>query len=771
MTDQYGKRASAKAERTTIPAAIATLPTWLPYILFVVAAIVFFHSQIFGDTFFWEDFVEYVYPTQTFAANHLSRGVLPFWNPYTFNGMPFLADAQVGFFYPGNMLLALFTHDNHLPVLALECMIILHFVIGQAGMYKLARYWGISTTGGLIAGIAYGFSSMFVCHAFHPMMLYHLAWLPFILLHFDKGLTKASLKNALISGLIFGLVMLAGHPQSTLYIAFLLLLHAIWHVVYKLISRTANARDIFSAVLPAALPIAIAAGLFMVQYLPSRELAALSERSEFTYERATEGSLQMQQLMTAVVPHLYGQSTVADLSVPFHLEMSEYFYYWETAFYFGIATLVLGLIGAVVMARSRVGGFLLFIAVVGLLFALGSNGFLYDLFYYLPLFGSFRLPSRMLFYVVLAFALFAGFGFDALAQRAQDVSLRLILIALAIPLLISFGVVTGIIPGIVGTPEDLFSAVTSFGIPALVFTVCTALVVFAVRYNLLKALPAGLLFATVIFIDLYMSGVAFNQSPRDPEEVYHIDPAIKQMMTATTLDSLARTKMRDGSYMAVARNQGLMDNVMLYEGYNPLSLARRVPPTASPETSLDLLNVRFDIALDEATGAAGFVERPTWYPRARMLYRAMVTTPEKAADVMKKELVDFSNAVLLEKVLPMPLPDKGPTEVQHSVHCKSYTDNAFSYEVSTAENGILVLSEIWYPDWQVTIDGKPAELLRTNYSLRGVAVPAGRHVVAMEYHSAAFATGSMISLATLLLASGGAAWLQLRDTKKKQAAA
>lgn len=769
MTVQQGKRFTARVDRNSAPAVISALPGWLPYVLFALTTVLFFHSQLLGDTYFWEDFIEYVYPVQTFAANHLAQGTLPFWNPFTFNGMPFLADAQVGFFYPGNMLLALFASDGHLPVAALQFVVILHFFIAQAGMYVLGRHWGISSAGALVTAVSYAFSGMAVCHVFHPMMLYHLAWLPFILLHFDKGLSLSRLKHSLFSGLLFGMVMLAGHPQTTLYIALLLLLCTVWHVGHAVVSRTASARSLLMTAVLAAVPIAIAAGLFMVQYLPSSELASLSERNEFTYEKATEGSLRVSQYLTAVVPHLYGHSSPADQEFPFYLEGAQYYYYWETAFYFGIPAIILGIVGALAVFRTRTGGFLLFAAVVGGLFALGSNGFLYDLFYQFPLFGSFRLPGRMLFYVIIAGTVLAGFGFDAIAQRTRSVSLKTIGIAAGIPLLVSLGVLAGVLTAIAGTPEQLAAAVRSAGLVALLFTAIAAVLVFLLYRGALNARVGGILLAVLAFAELYTVGADFNRGTRNPDELYSLSPALKQMMTPSNSDSLFRTKMREGGYMAMARNQGMTDRVMLYEGYNPLLLARRVPPAPSLAASLDLLNMRYDIALDRNAGTAGFVERTTWFPRARMVYRAVTTTPEQAASVMRSGGIEFTTTALLEKASPVSLSNKTPGEVQHSVRSRLYSDNAIEYEVSTAENGILALSEIWYPAWQVFVDGKPSELLRINYSLRGVALPAGRHTVRMEYHSASFASGSTISLATLLLTVGALVLLQLREKKRPSA--
>lgn len=765
MSAKQTRLSSAQLRQTSLPVSIPALPSWLPFIIFAIATVVFFNTQLFGDMFFWEDFVEYIYPVQTFAARHLASGTLPFWNPYTFNGMPFLADAQVGFFYPGNMLLALFAGDGHLPVRALEFVIILHFFLAQVSMYFLARHWNISSIGSVIAAVSYGFSGIMVCHVFHPMMVYHLALLPLILLHFDKGLVQRSLKHALFAGLLFGLVMLAGHPQTTLYIAFLLLLLTLWHGVTLLRSRAGGTALVWSGAL-AALAVVVAAGLFLVQYLPSSELASLSERNEITYEKATEGSLRFSQFLTAVVPNVFGVSNPTDRETPFYLEGGQYYYYWETAFYFGIVALVLGLAGIVAGYRSRVGGFLLIAIVFSALFALGSNGFLFDMFYHLPLFGSFRLPGRIMLYTVLAFTAFAGFGFDALARRVAGMSMRTVALVAGVPLLLALGVATGVIPAMISTPEQLQPTITGFGVTALVFTIITAVAVFLLWRGLLKPLPAGLILVVIAFTDLYTFGSAFNQSPQNPEEAYRMDPQMKASFTGQQPDSLFRVQMREAGYMAMRRNQGMTDSVMLYEGYNPLLLSRRVPHTSSTALTFDLLNIRYGVVLDQQRGTAGFAERPTAFPRARMVYNAVVSTPDKVLDLMKSGSVDFARTAVLEQASPLQLPGGSPQEVPHTVHAVRYEHNALSYKVTTQANGILALSEIWYPAWKVTVDGQAAELLRINYSLRGVAVPAGTHTVTMVYKSASFATGGLLSLATLLVTSGLLVWLQIREKKQ-----
>ena len=84
------------------------------------------------------------------------------------------------------------------------------------------------------------------------------------------------------------------------------------------------------------------------------------------------------------------------------------------------------------------------------------------------------------------------------------------------------------------------------------------------------------------------------------------------------------------------------------------------------------------------------------------------------------------------------------------------------------------MSEIFYSEWQATIDGQPVETKKTNFLLRGVVVPAGKHTVEFQFRSPAFEQGRTISLAangiTLLIGIGGL-FLWWRGRQREQDAA
>lgn len=85
------------------------------------------------------------------------------------------------------------------------------------------------------------------------------------------------------------------------------------------------------------------------------------------------------------------------------------------------------------------------------------------------------------------------------------------------------------------------------------------------------------------------------------------------------------------------------------------------------------------------------------------------------------------------------------------VELTSYEPNLLKYDVQTAKGGVLVFSEIYYPGWTATIDGKPAGLGRVNYVLRALKVPAGKHQVVMEFRPNTVTTTSAIGYAALAI--------------------
>lgn len=67
------------------------------------------------------------------------------------------------------------------------------------------------------------------------------------------------------------------------------------------------------------------------------------------------------------------------------------------------------------------------------------------------------------------------------------------------------------------------------------------------------------------------------------------------------------------------------------------------------------------------------------------------------------------------------------------VTMKTYEPNQLTYEVESANGGVLVFSENYYPEWTATVDGKEVPVGRVNYILRAIQVKPGKHQVVLSF--------------------------------------
>ena len=73
------------------------------------------------------------------------------------------------------------------------------------------------------------------------------------------------------------------------------------------------------------------------------------------------------------------------------------------------------------------------------------------------------------------------------------------------------------------------------------------------------------------------------------------------------------------------------------------------------------------------------------------------------------------------------------TDTSADIKLLEYTPNRLVYEAKSINGGVVVFSEIYYPDWTATIDGTPAPIARADYVLRAMYVPAGTHTIEMVF--------------------------------------
>ena len=99
----------------------------------------------------------------------------------------------------------------------------------------------------------------------------------------------------------------------------------------------------------------------------------------------------------------------------------------------------------------------------------------------------------------------------------------------------------------------------------------------------------------------------------------------------------------------------------------------------------------------------------------------------------------------------------------------SYEPNRLTYGVNSGKGGVLVFSEIYYPEWTATVDGQPVELGRVDYLLRAIQIQPGKHQVELSFFPKSVSTTETIAyvaIVLLILTLLGTIFLEYKNRKK-----
>ncbi|MFN0151004.1 MAG: YfhO family protein [bacterium] len=723
--------------------------------LLVAAALLFYWPVLvgapFGKAWFWEDFTEQNYPYRFYQATHMRDGVFPLWNPYIFGGLPFAADVQAAAFYPPNWALALFVRGGELAPEAAEGLQILHAVIGGVFAALFARSLFGSAGGGLFAGIAYAFCAFMVVRMKHGNIVEAAAWIPGVLLFLRSAIGSRSVAAAAIAALLFGISFLAGAPQYSLYCLMAALLLAAHEIFFVGRAERRVASGVARVALFGALGILVAG----VAFLPSLELAKETLRTTLTYATASETSFHPKFLATFLLPNFFGTTAGGFTSRYFG---GTYYEFWELAAYVGVPTLMLGVL-ALFRPIDRAARLLAVIGGAGFLLALGRFGPLHPLlFQVLEPYQRFRVPGRAIFLVSLALVLLAARGvaraqggfFDTKESRGRLRSLTAVMAVL---------IVAATAAGVAAGPASATPGRIAGAAVALLFVALTHAVLAATASAAGKRRAAWLL-AAILAADLAIAGAAYNLGPTHPARAVFGKTSIVEFFRKNLDGDPYRVTIRCPEGILLLRNAGSLLRVATLDGYNQLRLRRShelmTQGDSNPERFQSLWSVLYRTVAGNERGSLTLAKNPAALPRARLVHgsRAFASDAELLAALSSADW-DPSRFVALERddgERRLGLISDEVLAAEPPARVARFSPDEIVVDIDARAPGFVVLTDPYYPGWEATVDGKPAESLRADYALRAVRVDTGARQVVFRYRPRSVSAGIAATLAGLAIA-------------------
>jgi hypothetical protein len=143
-------------------------------------------------------------------------------------------------------------------------------------------------------------------------------------------------------------------------------------------------------------------------------------------------------------------------------------------------------------------------------------------------------------------------------------------------------------------------------------------------------------------------------------------------------------------------------------------------------------------------------ENPNVFPRAWTVHE-IVPIHDKFDG--RGFINDHVDELATKAMMTVPGPKLACPGATDKVSVTRYAAENVAIDVEMNCDGMLVLSDNYYPGWSATVDGHPSQIYEVDLALRGVAVPAGAHKIVFHYRPRSFVLGFALTLTGLLTAA------------------
>jgi len=799
--------------------------TFLPHIIaiavFLVVTLFYCSPALQGKVLQQNDVIHWKAMAQQIQTYKDTHGHFPLWTNSMFGGMPAFQIAieppnvfTVGYFHS---LFTLFL-PHPFDFFFLMCI----------SFYFLSQVFRIDYRIGILAGIAYAYASFspILVSAGHDTQVLTMGYMPFLLGAFFLVFQKKYWLGGALSVLFTSLLITMNHPQETYYFLLVTICLVITYIILWIRQKEYKHMIISLSILAVAGVFGVANNMVTLATTYDYSKATmrngvlnLDSTSSAKTANATTGlpidyafqwSFLPSEVFTVLVPDIYGgasrgpefgaDSHLAKLAVEkgvgddqaaeFASNMPAYWGsqpFTSGPVYLGAIICLLFVFGLIYL-KTPDRWWILAACIFTIMMSWGKNFAAFNdfLFYHLPMYNKFRVPTMALGITQLLFPLLGMLALNQFIFIEKDKTfawkklkttgyVMIGVFAIAALLYTSFdykgendgNVVSQLTQMTQGNKDDanaFYSALKQdrqslFGadlLRSLFFAGAAFLCLWLILKNKIK--PVYALFAILLLssIDViaesrrYFSNQDFQDQDTDNGN-----------FTPSAAD--AEILKDTGYYRIIDFTKDWQEDAMpsYYHnnvgGYSPAKLSiiqdlltyqlSKQPPNMQV---LNMLNTKYVIVPDQknqpmvqqnpgALGACWFVKNIEFENSAADAMRALSILNTKDTAIVES---DYKNAVPF-------LPSDDSTA---SIKLVKNDNDIINYHSSSKTNQFAVFSEIFYDrGWKAYIDDKETPIAKTDYVLRGLAVPAGDHNIRFEFKPSSYYDSLKIAITTSII--------------------
>ncbi|MBN1384654.1 MAG: hypothetical protein JW983_07240 [Elusimicrobia bacterium] len=394
---------------------------------------IWFFLPILRNITYWgiHDWDEHILRHAVERDSIVKYGQLPLWNPYQGGGFPSLGNFKSICASPLFLFTILFG-----PIVGLKLIAIVCAIIGLIGTFRLAREWGITTTGAYLA------SFVFMLSSYLPLRIAEgnpedlaQCWLPWTLIFASRVMedNKNILKNCVLTSIFFCISCLQSGSNQIMFNIFLFLI--LFFLIYSVLLKK------WKGILYLGLIFALVSVLCSFRFLP------VLETSKYIWHKTKPDENQPKKAAVMFYAFL-GRDQALDSLTRYRKINDRNVYNWEEfGCYVGWSAILLAITGLFKLNKRKI---LLCILIVFFSCLYLGCSCPVNLWYYLhllPVFCKLYIPSRCAYIIAFIIAVLAGYGFSIIENNVKHLKigkkLQFIIIVIALVfILFDFTVVT-----------------------------------------------------------------------------------------------------------------------------------------------------------------------------------------------------------------------------------------------------------------------------------------------------------------------------------------